>query len=223
MASKPLKLSGTKAHIRYKTKDGRQVPGTTTILGVLAKPQLIKWANNMGLQGIDTTKYVDKLATIGTLAHYMVECHIKGDKPDLSPYSLEEIGLAENSFLSFLEWEKQYDIHYIKSEIPLVSEQYLYGGTIDCYAMINGKKTLLDFKTGKAIYPEMIVQLTAYKNLAEENGLEIEEVRILRIGRTEDEGFEERKETNLTNHWELFKHLRQVYEYQKIINRKEAV
>ena len=221
--ARPLKLSGTKAHTRYKDKAGKTVPGTTTILGVLAKPQLIKWANSMGLQGIDTTKYVDALARIGTLAHHMVESHIKGIQPELDSYSKEEIGLAENSFISFLEWEKQYDVQYLDNEIGLVSEQYKYGGTIDCYAVINGKKTLLDFKTSKAIYPEMIVQLAAYKQLMEENGFDVEEVRILRIGRSEDEGFDEKKVKDVSNHWKLFQHLREVYEYQKLINRKEAV
>ena len=35
----------SKVHTRYKTKDGKAIPGTTTIVGLLAKPQLIVWAN----------------------------------------------------------------------------------------------------------------------------------------------------------------------------------
>jgi hypothetical protein len=216
------KLSGIKAHTTYKLANGQKVPGATTVLGVMAKPQLIPWANKLGLEGIEAGKYVDKLANIGTLAHYMIECYIKSEQPDLSPFSKEEIDLAENSVLSFYEWEKQYDFYPIKSELQLVSEQYRFGGTVDCYAQINGKFTLLDFKTSKAIYEEHIVQLAAYKQLLEENGYQVDEVRILRIGRTEDEGFEERREVNLTNHFELFKHLIKVYEFKNLI-KKEAV
>lgn len=221
--AKPLKLSGTKSHTRYKAKDGKTVPGTTTILGVLAKPYLIQWANKMGLQGIDTTKYVDALARIGTLAHYLVECHIRGIEPDLSTYSQEEINLAENSFLSFLEWEKGKDIQYLDNEIQLVSEQYKYGGTIDCYAVINGKHNLIDFKTSRQIYSEHIIQLSAYKQLLEENGFPVDEVRILRIGRSEDDGFDEKVVKDVSNHWKLFLSLLDVYKYHKIINRKDAV
>jgi len=217
------KVSRVKAHIRYRLADGTIVPGATTVLGILAKPALVKWANNLGLQGIDSTKYVDKLATIGTLAHLMVENYLTGTEPDYTSYSPEEIGKAENSLLKFLDWEKQYDIKMIFNEKPLISELYGFGGTIDCYAEINGKKALLDFKTSKAIYDEHIIQLAAYKQLLIENGFEVDEVRVLRIGRTEEEGFEERRETNLTKHWELFKHLIEVYKLKNKINRKEAV
>lgn len=220
MAVAVEKISGVRQHTVYKTSDGKRVPGTTTILGVLNKPYLITWANQLGLQGIDSTKYRDKMASIGTIAHYLVEKHIKGERPELDAYSKEEIDKAENSFLSFLEWEKDKEIEYIKSELILVSDFHRYGGTVDCYCKINGVPTLLDFKTGKAIYPEMIVQLAAYRNLLQEHGYRVDEVRILRIGRSEDEGFEERKEKDLSLHWEMFKLLRQVYEYQKIINRK---
>ena len=59
----------SKAHIRYKLKDGTVVPGATTITGLLNKPFLITWANRLGLEGIDSTKYRDAAADIGTLAH----------------------------------------------------------------------------------------------------------------------------------------------------------
>lgn len=217
------KVSHIKAHQRYKLADGTIVPGATTVLGLLAKPQLIKWANNLGLQGIDSTKYVDKLATIGTLAHLMVENHLTGKEHIYPEYSKEDIDRAENAFIKFLDWEKQYQVKVIFNEKQLVSEEYRFGGTVDCYAEINGKMTLLDFKTSKAIYEEHIIQLAAYKQLLKENGYEVEEVRILRIGRTEEEGFEERKEVNLENHWKLFEHLIRVYELKKVINKREAV
>ena len=67
MADKLKKAS--RAHTRYYTTDGTLVPGSTTITGLLNKPALVKWANNLGLQGIDSSKYVDKAARVGTLIH----------------------------------------------------------------------------------------------------------------------------------------------------------
>jgi hypothetical protein len=42
----------TKQHTIYKLADGSRVPGVTTIVGMKAKPQLIDWANRIGLEGI---------------------------------------------------------------------------------------------------------------------------------------------------------------------------
>ena len=44
MEDKLYKVS--QAHTVYKTADGIRVPGVTTVLGVLNKPALIKWAND---------------------------------------------------------------------------------------------------------------------------------------------------------------------------------
>src|SRR3990167_8182775 len=93
-----------KAHQRYKTSAGAPCPGVTTILGVMAKPQLVRWANKIGLDGYEVDKWVDALARIGTLIHYMVECDIKGVKPDFSDYSPNEINAAETAFIKWLMW-----------------------------------------------------------------------------------------------------------------------
>lgn len=207
----------SKAHTIYKLADGKRVPGVTTILGVLNKPALVSWANKLGLEGIDSTKYVDESARIGTLAHYLVQCDLTGEIPDLSNYGAFEIDKAENSLLSYYEWKKTKDIVAIKNEMPLVSEEYGYGGTIDCLCTLNGETWLLDFKTGKAIYPEMLTQLAAYMQLLKENGYEVKKARILRIGRDETEGFEERVITQFEQHWELFKHCLAIYQLQKQI------
>ena len=69
-------------HVVMKNKDGKRVPSVTTVLGVMAKPQLVYWANKIGLEGIKVNEYVDDKAVIGTLAHYMAECDVNGVIPD---------------------------------------------------------------------------------------------------------------------------------------------
>ena len=93
----------SKAHIRYRLADKTIVPGVTTVLNLLSKPALVPWANKMGLQGIDTSKYVDDKADIGTLAHAIITDKLTGKETDTSDYSKNQIDLAENSCLSF--WE----------------------------------------------------------------------------------------------------------------------
>lgn len=207
-----------KQHTVYKTSDGIRVPGVTTILNVLNKPALLGWANRMGLQGIDTRSYVDEKADIGTCAHYMIECDIKGTTPDLSIYSPFVVEAAENSYLKWMSWKESQDISFIGSEMVLVSEEHRYGGTIDIYAEIAGKRTLLDIKTsGSGIWPEMKHQTAGgYRVLLEEHGYTVDQVMILRVGRTDDEGFEIAQVSNWAQHTNVFLLCRDLYEALKV-------
>ena len=131
----------SKAHQRYRLTDGTIVPGVTTILGVLNKPALVKWANNLGLQGIDSSAYVDETAKIGTLAHEMVQEYLGGPEWDRSTYNAGQIDLAENAVLSFFEWERRnvssFETVFIEKQF--VSETNRYGGTVDWYGELTGK------------------------------------------------------------------------------------
>ena len=209
----------SKAHTIYKLEDGTKIPGVTTVLGILNKPALVIWANQLGLQGIDSSKYRDEMADIGTLAHQMILNYFQKIDTDTSEYSKSQIDLAENCMLSFWEWEKGHKIEVILAEVQLISKEYGYGGTIDCFCKLDGQPTLLDFKTGKAIYPEFFYQLAAYEQLLAEAGHLIEVTRILRIGRDADEGFEERLIGDTTKHFELFKHCLAIYNLQKDIRK----
>ena len=158
-------MGKTAAHIRYKTTDGTIVPGVTTILGILNKPALVRWANQLGLRGID--------------------------------------------------WEKQHTIHTIFAERPLVSDRLKFGGTADWYGRLDDVTTLLDFKTGKRIYPEMAYQLAAYLSLLGEARYTASNHQILRVGRDSTEGFEVRTYPFLRTQWLIFKHCLDIYHLQK--------
>jgi hypothetical protein len=211
------------AHQRYKTKDSVIVPSVTTIINLLNKPALVPWANKLGLQGIDVAKYVDKLADVGTLAHQMILDYFKNQKTDFSEYSKEIIDKAENSFLSFLEWIRGKKIVPTFIEKSGVSDGWGFGGTFDFYGIIDKVFTLIDFKTGSGIYPEMSIQLAAYKTLLEydyETPYKVEQAMILRVPRTEDEKFEIKVWTNLDKQWEVFKRLLEIYQLQKEIKEE---
>jgi len=213
-------MAKTKVHTRYKTKDGIPVPGVTTITGQLDKPALVYWAWDLGTKGIDYKKYTDDKAEIGTLAHDMVICHLTGKEPNLSDYSQNQIDKAENALISYFAWEKGKDIEVIFAEKPLVSEEWKYGGQPDILALVDGIITLLDLKTGKAIYPEMVYQLSAYDRLIAECEKEtISEHMILRIGRDETEGFDVKPFTGkqVETAWKVFKNLLDIYHLRKEI------
>lgn len=212
-------MTRTQAHTQYVMNTGDKVPGVTTVLNVLAKPALIAWANRLGLEGIDSSRYRDKMADVGTITHLMILAHITKATPDLTEYSQQDISTAENCMLSFLEWEKAHKLEPIVVETPITSDKYGYGGTPDYIGLVNGRLELLDFKTGNGIWAEMFYQLAAYRQLAQEQGHKIEHARILRIGRDENEGFEERLVTRFDNEFEVFRHCLAIYNLFKVMKK----
>ena len=210
----------TQAHIRYKI-DGKQVPGVTTIISILEKPAIHYWIAKITNEGYDWTKFRDELGDIGTLAHLMIMAHLSSAKLDTDDFTRDQIDRAENSFLSYLEWEKRHKVLPLLIETPLVSKLHNYGGTIDLYCELDGRKTLIDFKTGKALYDENTIQAVAYSHLLNENGHKVDSIKILRIGRGENEGFEVKTIANTETGWAIFLRCLAIYELQKRM-KKEA-
>jgi len=208
-----------KVHTVYKNKEGVRVPGVTTALGILNKPALVHWAWDLGIQGIDYKSYRDDKADIGKLTHDMALCYEKGEEADTSFYSQAQIDLAKICFAKNLDWRSRHNIESIFCEKETVSETYQYGGTLDNYCLLDGVPTLLDYKTGKAIYPEQFYQLAAYKNLLEEEGNKVDQCIILRLGRNEEEGFETKTMTDLSKQFAVFLSCLKIYQLNKEINK----
>jgi len=183
-----------KAHIRYKNSDGTRCPGVTTITGELGwnKNVLCKWNNRMGLDGIDTKKYVDDKADIGTLAHLMITNQLQGIETSTDDYSKNQIEAAKNSVKSFDTWAKGHKLELIIIEKPLVSDVYNFGGTLDIYGKIDGRLEIVDLKTGSGIYDEHYIQVGGgYFILVEEHKYKLVQARILNIPRANSERFME--------------------------------
>lgn len=181
-----------KPHQKYFLKDGTQVPGVTTVLKVINLPALAPAANKLGLLGINSNILWRDLAEIGTIAHAMILSHLKNENFDTAPYRYNLIDRAENSFLSYLEWEKGHKIEPVLLETPLVSEFLRYGGTLDLLCHLDEQVwlTLIDFKTG-GIYKEAYWQIAGYAQLLTEHDYTPVDAVILGIPRTVDEHFNE--------------------------------
>jgi hypothetical protein len=209
-------------HTIYKTKDGTRVPGCTTIVGILEKPALKKWFWEMGQKGIELDKYVDELATIGTLAHYLIECHCNKVKPDLGDYTPNQVSLAENSAIKWIMWQDQVGFIPEKNELILVSERYRFGGTIDIIGTIKNRRVLIDIKTSKGIFQEHKTQVAGgYKLLADEHDLGIDDIIITRVGRNDTEGFQQVDipSDEAKAHQRLFIALRDTYDARAAVNK----
>lgn len=212
----------TKAHQRYRV-NGTIVPGVTTVLNLLAKPALIYWAWNLGMQGEDYRKVSGKAADIGTIAHYMVECFLKAKEPDLDDYSNANIRKAKVAFGAFKEWWEGSDLKIIAVEEQMSSKRMLCGGTIDCIALSQktGAIRLIDVKTSKGVYDEHKYQLAAYWAMWDENKpkLQIATAHIIQLDKlTGNSSFY--TYDDLSVELEIFENLRRVYALKKSADMK---
>lgn len=178
----------------YKDKDEMRLPGVTTVTNQELgwnKGVLIGWANKKGLEGISTTALVDDLASVGSLAHDMVLCQLRGIKVNTLDYSQNQIDRANNCLESYANWASNKKIEPIILEERLISEAHKFGGTPDFYGKVDGKLTLLDYKTGSGIHDEHLIQVGGgYLTLLEEHGYKVERIEILNIPRSNGESFQ---------------------------------
>lgn len=202
-----------------KLEDGTYVPSSTTISGMLDKPFLVKWANKLGKQGIDVTEYTNKAAKQGTLIHKICESHFTKTEIDVSSYEEDELQRAENSFFKYLPFEKDHTVETIFCEKTLTSAEYRYGGILDAYCIIDGKYTVVDFKTSKSISDEQVLQVSSYYQLLKENGYQVDQLMILCMSKDPKIDFQYRivSPAECEKYFEIFKHLLAIYNIKKEI------
>jgi len=184
----------TKTHTKYFTSDSKQVRSVTTLINAHLgwnKQMLIAWARIQGLKGKDAMKVRDEAADIGTLAHKYCEAFIKKEKVDTADYSENQIKKAIIAYDAFLDWNSQLKPEFVESEIKLISDKYMTGGTCDLILRVKNKLVIADQKTSKGLYPEMVVQLGGNKKLYElQTGNKISSGMLLRLDK-EGKGFEQ--------------------------------
>lgn len=210
----------------YHLADGTRVPGTTTIIGRFKDSGgLMQWAFQQGRAGAPHLyAEAEKAADIGTLAHAMVEAHIKGEDPEgvFNGASEDHRAKARNAFSEYLEWAAQTDVRITEQEMHLVSEEHRFGGTPDAIGVIGNSLCLLDWKTSNAVYCDYAIQLAAYRHLWDENHPEqplTGPSYLLRFSKNYPD-FEARKFGDLSEAWELFKLYRRAYDLDKELRKR---
>lgn len=174
----------------YFLKDGTRVPSVTTVLGRFKESgALIHWAAGQAATYIvqnlpptpskeDVVKLCeqsknhyrdvrDAAADAGTMAHDAVEAWVH-KQPFAFEGDPEVCARAKKAFGAFLEWAQQTRLEVTDTEVPLISEKYKFGGTLDAM-MIQGRRSLGDWKSSNGIYTEYLIQVAAYGILWEEN------------------------------------------------------
>ena len=213
----------------YKNAAGKRIPGVTTVIGRFKDSgALMWWAFSQGRaaeRGEIDSLYDkrDEAAESGTLAHEMVEAHIAGAPfPDLDLIPPEIAEQAKQAFRAYLKWERTTNIEIIEQEIPLVSEQYQFGGTPDAIGEIDGELCILDWKTSNSVYPDHLIQLASYRQLYEENNPDrpiTGGYHLCRFAK-QDGDFAHHYYPDLSDGWEQFKLFLKAYELDKKLKKR---
>ncbi len=210
----------TTGRVPYKTSDGITVPSVTTVISRFKESgALVHWAWQQGIDGKDYRKTRDNAASIGTIAHAMMECHIKGREFKIDPAVPDDImEKAMSAFKQFLAWSSVTKFTVTHSEIRLVSDKYGYGGTIDA-PMITDKRSMGDWKTSRGLFTDYLIQVAAYGNLWNEhfpNDPITGGFHIIKFDKTYG-GFTHKYWEKLDEAWEAFKYMLSLYKIDKIL------
>ena len=166
-------VKGKGRHYAHPTT-GELVPSVTNILSMLAKPALIGWtAKIVAERAADlratlplmereevvkllkgaASRTATKAATRGTDIHAYLESRLLGQEPDDLDETAEPYRDAAESWLEYHVSET------LATETTMFTP--VYAGTADAVVEIGDRTVLVDFKTGKGIYPEASLQLSA--------------------------------------------------------------
>lgn len=206
----------------YRTVDGERVPGVTTVLSRFKDSGgLIRWAWKMGRDGKDLDEARDSAASIGSIVHDAIEAFLlSGGELDAMSWVTErcesdaQLERVRDGVSGFLEWWQGMRVEVLETEVPLVSDVYRFGGTLDAVGRINGKLCLIDWKTSNGtIYADYLCQLGAYDVLwTEHRGKPFEGFHLLRASKNTG-GFSHHYFRNLDRAARMFLTLREAFDY----------
>lgn len=178
--------------------DGAEIPSVSRVMEPLSK------ANYSGI----SEKVLDRAASKGTSVHNSIEIYVKYGIIDVNPEH-------KSYFDGFLDWWEEVQPEVVGSEIRVYHKILQYAGTIDLLCYINGKLTLVDFKTTSSVSDMSCgIQLEAYAKALESHGIVVEDKMILHLKR---DGKHRciHYPANDAKRWKVFGALKTVYDYIK--------
>lgn len=175
-----IELIETETGHFYKTPTGEIVPSVTTILNIVRNDAVERWKqNNPDWQEISQTA-----TNIGTWTHRAIDAYLKEDTTKFIDAFKRGGERIEKPFYSFYEWMSNTGFEYLDSELGVWSEKG-YAGTADLLGTIDDRLYLIDLKTSKHIYPDYLMQVSAYRYAYEERAdKKINGLAILRLDKS---------------------------------------
>lgn len=95
-------------------------------------------------------------ADLGSHVHSYVEAHNLGKPMPKWPLPVAPFMRA------FEAWVEEHKPVFEAAEMRVYSRKYRFAGTLDALALIDGRRFIIDVKTGNGVYDEAAYQLSAY-------------------------------------------------------------
>lgn len=216
----------------YFAADGLKIPSVTTIIGRFKESgALIRWAYKQGEMGVPLYEKRDAAADVGTYVHSMIEACLRDGDVSVPPpagMSPDNVAKAESAYQAFRAWLEGSRLKVQPLEQHFVSEAHRFGGTPDAKAdEPDGSRSLLDWKTAKAYYPDQLVQVAAYRQLWNETHPDAPltgGVHIVRFGK--DGGdfqhlYFPPNHRKLAAAWRMFVLFREAFDLDKVVTGKD--
>jgi len=130
-----------------------------------------------------------KAAKIGTQVHERIEWEFLGElgRPRKETPPPLDSAEAERSFGRASDWRKATNLKVLDTERMVASLHGQYAGTLDALVEVDGRVGILDFKTGKRVYEEALLQGCAYRLALAEEGIKTETGWIVLLPKSEGE------------------------------------
>ena len=189
MAETKKKIDQRRGGFYWKTNPKKPYISVTNVLSIIDKPALRYWFGKQVYYAMIQDPNLEEKAALsapyktsgeaklrGTAVHSIVEAY-KHTKQFINTVPEKYKGYAT----AFYNWVKDNDIEILEHEKTVFSEKYEFAGTLDL--LVRNKQSnrmfIIDVKTGKEIYPEAFLQLSAYKQGLEEEGITVDSIAVL--------------------------------------------
>lgn len=156
----------------YFSESGQAIPSVTTVLNAYPKgAAFYEWLKK---NGEDSDNIRDEAGRKGSKVHDLTERYDNGEEVSLLNesgdfgVSMTEWGMLEK----WVEFRTRFTPEIIDIETNIISEVLGIAGTRDRVIRLNGKRLLVDIKTGNYIGKEAWLQLSAYRAIDYANGHE---------------------------------------------------
>lgn len=194
----------------------------TEALRVINKPQIVYWFGREVYFAMVKDPTLDERTALsapyltsksatdrGITVHSIVEAFkTSGARLENVP---EQFRGYANAFYSFMD---ALNPKILEQEKTLFNDEHKIAGTMDMLVKIGNKTHLLDVKTGKDIYPEVELQLSAYAFMLRAGGTEVDNISALLLETGQDgKPTGNYKFATLTENFDAFLAAKKLYEW----------
>jgi len=191
----------------------------TNVLKIIDKPQIVYWFGKEVYQAMVANPELDERGALnapyaksdqaknrGTTVHSIVEAYKNGSG------EIRTIPEYQGYATGFYNFVKDMGFQVTNNEGSIFSEVHKYAGTFDLRGFMQSRPDeywLIDVKTGKDIYPEAGLQLSAYKHGVLEQGSIVHRIGVLLLSPTGKYKFAEQEDD-----FDIFLSAKKLYEWK---------